>query len=131
MAIGLQRGEVRIAVVAQIHFHAVDDVLEMALREVEGPYHRDQCLRDRMLSRTGEGAGNLVAPPCELGARYFGIRALVHYVIHFAAERVKRGDRAPPLRRQEQEAVIKARSALRSLVLTVLFGRHRYASRQR
>ena len=38
---------------------------------------------------------------------------LVDDVVDFAAERVERGDRAPPLRRQEQEAVVEARAALR------------------
>ena len=39
------------------------------------------------------------------------VGALVDDVVHLAAERVERGDRAPPLRRQEQEAVVEARAA--------------------
>ena len=47
-----------------------------------------------------------------------------HRVVHFAAEGVQRGDRAAPLRRQEQEAVVEARSAGGGLVLAVLVRGH-------
>ena len=50
---------------------------------------------------------------------------LVDDVVDFAAEGVQRRDRAAPLRRQEQEAVVEARAALRGLLLAVLVGRHR------
>jgi hypothetical protein len=58
-----------------------------------------------------EMAAISVAPPGELGARDAGVAAFVDDVVDFAAERVERGDRAAPLRRQEQEAVVEARAA--------------------
>ena len=57
-----------------------------------------------------------------------GSRHFVDDVVDLAAERVERGDRAAPRRRQEQEAVVEARAALRGLLLAVLVGRHAAAA---
>src|SRR6266850_1255004 len=57
-------------------------------------------------------------------ARGGRIARLVHRVVHFAAEGVEGGDRAPAFGRQEEKRVIKARSALRGFVLAVFVGSH-------
>ena len=49
---------------------------------------------------------------------------LVDDVVDLAAERVQRDDPAAPFRRQEQEAVVEARAAVRGLLLAVVVGRH-------
>ena len=85
--------------------------------------------RDRMLRRPVERARDLLPPPRELRARDGGIRHLVDDVVDLAAERVERGDRAAARRRQEQEAVVEARAALRGLLLAVLVGCHAAAIR--
>ena len=59
-----------------------------------------------------------------------GIGHLVDDVVDFAAERIERGDRAAARRRQEQEAVVEARAALRGLLLAVLVGCHAAALRE-
>ena len=86
--------------------------------------------RDRMLRRPVERARDLLAPPRELRARDGRIRHLVDDVVDLAAERVERGDRAAPRRRQEHEAVVEARAALRRLLLAVLVGCHAAALRE-
>ena len=86
--------------------------------------HGPQRERHRMLRRAGEHGADLLAPPGELRAGELGIGDFVDDVVDFAAERVERGDRAPPLRRQEQEAVVEARAALRRPLLAVFVGRH-------
>ena len=53
-----------------------------------------------------------------------GVASLVDHVVHLAAERVQRGDGAPALRRQEEEAVVEARAARGGLLLAVFVGRH-------
>ncbi len=52
------------------------------------------------------------------------IRNLVDDIVDLAAERVERRDRAAPLGRQEQEAVVEARAAAGRLLLAVLVRRH-------
>ena len=69
-------------------------------------------------------AATSLPPPRELDARDVRLAHLVDDVVDFAAERVQRGDRAPARRRQEQEAVVEARAALRRLLLAVFVGRH-------
>ena len=83
------------------------------------------ALRHRMLRRAGEDLRDFLPPPRELRARHARIGHFVDDVVDLAAERVQRGDRAPARRRQEQEAVVEARPALRRLLLAVLVGRHR------
>src|SRR5581483_7986062 len=56
------------------------------------------------------------------------VARLVDRVVDLAAESVERGDGAAPLRRQEQERVVEARTALRRLLLAVLVGSHRIES---
>ena len=95
---------------------------------------RHERLRDRMLRRAVERAGDLLPPPRELGLRDVRVVHFVDHVVDLAAERVQRGDRAPPRRRQEQEAVVEARAARRGLLLAVLVRGHeqhrvRYAHR--
>src|SRR5687768_7478177 len=64
-------------------------------------------------------------PPRELGARDLGVAHLVGDVVDLAAEGVERGDRAAPLGREEQEAVVEARAALGGFLLAVVVGVHR------
>ncbi len=124
VTIRLQRGEVGIAVVLQIHLHPVDDFVETRPREIETAHHRDQGLCHRMLRRAGKSAGDLLAPPGELGPGEIGVAALIHHVVHLPTVGVEGGDRAAFFRRQEQEAVVEARAALRRLVLAILVGAH-------
>ena len=90
-------------------------VWKCASRQAIGGDHRPQRERHRMLRRAGEHGADLLPPPGELRARELRVGDLVDDVVDLAAERVERGDRAPPLRRQEQEAVVEARAALRRL----------------
>ena len=86
---------------------------------------RLQRLRHRMLRRAVvRGARPRAATTRAWRARRRRSVDLVDDVVDLAAERVQRGDRAPPLRRQEQEAVVEARAALRGLLLAVVVGRH-------
>ena len=93
-------------------------------RQREFAHDGHERLRDRMLRRAVERARDLLPPPRELGARDVRVGHLVDDVVDLAAERVERRDRAAPWRRQEQEAVVEARAALRRLLLAVLVGRH-------
>jgi hypothetical protein len=61
----------------------------------------------------------------QLDSRNIDIRAFVNDVIHFAAERIQRGDRLAPLFGQKQEAVIKAGAAGSGFLLAVFFRCHR------
>ena len=72
----------------------------------------------------GEGRVDLAPPPRELEARHGRVAHLVDDVVHLAAERVERGDRAPARRRQEEEAVVEARPARGGLLLAVLVRAH-------
>ncbi len=89
-----------------------------------GRHHRLQGEGHRVLRRAREHGADLAAPPGELRAGEVRIGRLVDDIVDFAAERVERGDRAPPLRRQEHEAVVEARAALRGSLLAILVGRH-------
>ena len=47
--------------------------------------------------QNGSDAGHLGLRPGEVGPRDARVFALVDHVVHFAAERIERGDRGPPL----------------------------------
>src|SRR6185295_5171061 len=89
IAVGLERGEIGIPVIAQVHLHAVDDFLKVLLRKIEIPYYWNQRLSDRVLRGSAEGSGDFRAPPGELGARQINFFALVHYIVDLAAKCVK------------------------------------------
>src|SRR4029453_1734676 len=72
----------------------------------------------------GENGVHLLAPPRKLRVCDAGIARFVDNVVDFAAERIERCDRPPPLRRQEHEAVVEARPALRRLLPAVFVGAH-------
>ena len=57
-------------------------------------------------------------------ARGRGIGTVVHHVVHLPAKRIERRDRAAPIFRQEQEAVIETRAALRGFGLTIFVRIH-------
>src|SRR5437867_5309666 len=78
-----------------------------------------------MLWRTAKHCRDLVAPPRELEPRDAWIGNLVDGVVDLTAERIQRGDRAPLLRRQKAKAVVEARAALGSFLLTIGVRRHR------
>ncbi len=82
-----------------------------------------------MVRLTGEQPLDLRAPPRHFHARRLGLRDLVDDVIHFAAERIQRRNRAAPLLRQEKKAVVEARPARGGLLLAVLIGIHGDATR--
>ncbi len=83
--------------------------------EIEAGRNLGQRARYRMLRRAVKGSSQLLPPPSERRVRGRDIGAIVHYIVHFAAERVERHDRASALFWQEQEAVIEARAAVRRL----------------
>ena len=72
-------------------------VWKCSSRQRELAHDRHQRLRHRMLRRAVERARDLRAPPRELGARDGRVGHFVDDVVDLAAERVERGDRAPPL----------------------------------
>src|SRR5688572_516862 len=124
MAIALERREIGIAVVVEIHLHAVDDLVEARLGQVVAGSDLGEGARDGVLRAAPVSPGYLVAPPRELRAGDRRVGALVHHVVHFAAERIERRDRPPALRRQEQEAVIEARAAGGGFLLAILMRVH-------
>src|SRR6266536_3006096 len=77
-----------------------------------------------MLRLAGERGTDYIAPPPELRPGDAGVYRLVDDVVDLAAERVERRDGASAFGRQEQEAVIEARAALRRFLLAVLVGGH-------
>ncbi len=124
MAVLLERLEIGIAVVDEVHLHAVDDLVHAAAIESELLDEGLERARDRMLRVAGEEVRDLGAPPRELGAGDPDVAHLVGDVVHLAAESVERRDRAPLLRRQEEEAVVEARAARGRFLLAVFVGRH-------
>src|SRR6185503_7455329 len=71
---------------------------------------------------------DLLAPPRELRRGHAGVGAFVDDVVDLAAKRIERGDRAAPIRRQEQKAVIEARPAGDRLLLAVFVSVHGFSS---
>lgn len=71
-----------------------------------------QGQHDRVRRRGSVHCRHFVAPPGQLDAGNRFIGAFIHGVVDFAAKRIQRGNGAAAFRRQEQEAVIKAGTAL-------------------
>ena len=124
VAVEVQRLEVGIAGLRQVHFHAVDDLGEQLLRQVEGVRGFGEGLRDGVAGFALVGASQFGAPPGEPDARQLRVGAFVDDVIHLPAEGVERGDGAAARWRQEEEAVIEAGPALRRLLLAVFVRCH-------
>src|SRR4051812_3218351 len=129
MAVLLQLREIRIASLREIHFHAIDDFLQLFLWQFERLDDRYECLGHRVLRRVYSytyviNPCDLPTPPRELCARNIDIAAFVYDIIDFTTESVERGDCAAPRRRQEQEAVVKTRAALRRFFLAIFVGSH-------
>jgi hypothetical protein len=116
MTVELERGEIEVTRLLQVHRHAVDDRRELVRRQRKLANHGNQRLRHRMLRRAVECARNLLPPPCKLDARHTRIGHLVHDVVDLAAKCVERRDGAAPWRGQKQEALVEARVALRGLL---------------
>ena len=79
MAVELERVEVRIAVIDEIHLHAVDDLVHAARVDAVRLREGRERLRDRMLRVPREEIRDFGAPPCELRGgdlRVFGFVAI-------------------------------------------------------
>ena len=124
VAIERQCLEVEVARLLQIHLHAVDDLQELLLWDGKLCNDGQQRLRYRMLRLAGIELGDFLPPPGELGARNLQVLALIDDVVDLPAKGVERGDRPPPVRGQEHEAVVEARSARSGLLLAVFFRSH-------
>ena len=85
-----------------------DDFLQMRLFDLERRQQRGERQRDRVFRFALVYRGGFGAPPRQLGARDAEVGAFIDDVINFATVRIKRSDRTPPQRRQEQKAVVKA-----------------------
>ena len=123
-AVALQAGIVEVAGLVQVHFHAIDDGLQVFSLELVGRHVRMQGLGDRVRGLAFEHGGDFLAPPHELGAGHHGVLDFIDGVVDLAAKGVQRRDRQPALRRQEQEAVIKTGTAGGGLLLAVFVWRH-------
>ena len=86
IAVELQRLEVRIAVLVEVHFHAVDDFKQVFLCQVELQYQWLQRLTHRVLRHARVDGGGLVSPPVQCGTRHVDVGTFVHHIVHFAAE---------------------------------------------
>ena len=86
---------------------------------------RHQRPHRRVVRLAGEGCCDLLAPPVQLGRCHAGIGDFVDDVVDLAAERIERGDRGAPRRRQEQEGVVEARAARGSAFLNILLAASR------
>src|ERR1022692_6972 len=124
IAIALEQGEIGIPVEVKVHGHPIDDCEKMLLRQAELLYDRFESLRDGMLWHAAEDRGDLRAPPFELDPSDCRIEGLVDRIVDFAAERIERDNRAPPLGRQEAKAVIEARAARGVLLFAISVGVH-------
>ena len=125
MAITFEGREVGIARAFQIHRHAVDDRLEMLLRKLERRDRGREGERHRVLRSPFERRADLGAPPAKLDPRHPRVADFVDDVIDLAAECIQRRNGAPLIGRQETEAVVEARPALRRLLRAVFVGTHR------
>src|SRR5690606_30070326 len=122
-----QRRPVQIARLVQVHFHAGDSGLHAgAFNRATGQVRRKRA-HHGVFGLAREQVVDLRAPPCQLDARHRRVGTFVHHVVYLAAERVQRGNGAPALGRQEQERIIKTRTALGGLFLAVLVRRHKLA----
>ena len=108
----------------EVHFHAVDNLFEIFAGQVVALQYRLQCAGNRMAWPAGEQAGDLLAPPAQLGPGHRRFADLVDDIVDFATEGVQGGYGAALLLGQEQEAVIEARTTGRGLVLAVFVGSH-------
>ena len=102
---------------------------------------RLQGFGHRMGRCAGHHGADFLAPPYQFGTGYRDIGAFIVSVVDFTAKGVKRSNCAATIRRQKQEAVVKAGAALCGFLLAVFVGGHknkaldaelsRYASRLR
>src|SRR5688500_16346112 len=121
-----QRVEISIAIIIKVHLHAVYDFVQALGSEIKRAPNIGQRFGDRMTGLVSVGCvkngGDFLPPPRELCSRYRRIGAFIHYVVHFTAKGVKRGNGATFFQRKLEKAVIKARSALSSFFLAILIG---------
>ena len=110
MAIALERSEILVAILVEVHRHAVDDRIEVRVRQIIDSDDFLECERDRMLRRAVEDRPDLATPPRQLDARNSRVGSLVDDIVDFAAERVQRGDCTPARRGQQPEAVGRSSS---------------------
>ena len=122
MAIKPQRFEIDIAMLSQIHFHAVDDFQQLFGRQIELLDDRRQCLAHWVMRFSPIQVSHLSTPPSQLGMGHIGVGTLVGNVVHFAAEGIQRNNGAALGGRQEHEAIVKAGTAGGGFVLAVLVG---------
>src|SRR5437899_1739002 len=69
MAIALERGEVLVTILVEVHRHAVDDGVEVLARQRITADDFGKRQRDGMLGRSLEDGGDFAAPPGELHPR--------------------------------------------------------------
>ena len=108
VAIALERREVLIAILLEVHRHAVDDGVEMLSRQRILSDDVDECQRHRVLRLAAEDCGNFLAPPGEFHARDGRIRGLVDDVVDLATKGVQRRDGMAPRCGEETKAVGEA-----------------------
>jgi len=124
VAIALQAGKVEVAGLLQVHLAALDHRLQVALLDPELGHVRHQGLRHRVAGLAAKGLGDFLLPPGQLLGGHAHVLHLVHDIVHFAAERIERGDRGPAVGWQKEEGVIKAAARCGSFFLDVGFRIH-------
>ena len=123
-AVQSQSLEIQVAILLQVHAHAVDDFDQSGPGDVIGAKMSMQRLRDRVLRRALIHAIDFGQPPVEFGAGHTRVACLIDHIIDFAAKRIQRSDRPASLRRQKEKTVVEARAAASGLVLAVLVRGH-------
>ncbi len=128
VAIQVQRLEIRVTDLVEVHLHAVDDLQQLLLRQREVFQGGHQRLRHRVAGMAFVQRLHFVAPPAQFGSRQKGIGTFVHHVVDLAAEGVERRNRLAPQRFEKQKAVVEARAALRGTILAILVRSHGFDS---
>ncbi|KAG0778344.1 hypothetical protein G6F22_011289 [Rhizopus arrhizus] len=116
---------IQVAGLVQVHLHAIDHGQQALAGDRTALQLRLQRPGHRVVRLAVEHLVDLRAPPGQLDAGQRRIGAFVDHVVHFAAIRVQRGDRAAAFRRQEQERVVEAGTALGGFLLAVFVRGHR------
>jgi len=110
--------------VVEIHRHAVDDFKQQRGRDGVALRCVVERARGGVLRLACREAADLGPPPVELGLGHLALVAFVDHVVELAAQRVKRRDRAPRVRRQEDKAVVEAGAAGGGAILAILMDVH-------
>ena len=108
VAVEFERLEILVAMVREVHLHAVNDFVQAVLinTKLDGCLLQGLCYW--MPGVAGEQVGHLRSPPRELGPSDSNIRHFVGNIVDLATKRIQRGNGPASICWKESEAVIKA-----------------------